>query len=312
MASIKKIQDSITQLTTFLEEYNAAYKIAPDNFSLQLAINSIKGQLTELQQQLYKENLKRATEIIELRFIGNAARFGSLPLLMVGGLTDSFSNAIFEASKYFQFGKKGGKKIEQMINQTIDLRLEEIGKGSTIFYLSAKTSPDLFGNSVIQNTLDHTFELLNSETAEDIINNIPTVGSQSIKHYSNFFKELTADNLSIDITWHTPNEEIKIWRGSRERILSLYNTLNTIQLREPEEINFEGKVITLSLKGKFEILTIYDERLFGTYPNELTDTIKQLHVGDNCKGIIIKTTIYNPATEKEKYEYTLKEIISEG
>lgn len=231
---------------------------------------------------------------------------------MVGGLTDSFSNAIFEASKNFQFGKKGGKKIEQMINQTIDLRIEEISKGSTIFYLSAKTSPDLFGNSVIQNTLDHTFELLNSETSDDIINNISTVGSQSIKHYSNFFKELTADNLGIDITWHTPNEEIKIWKGTREKILALYNTLNTIQLREPEEINFEGKIITLSLKGKFEILTIHNERFFGAYPNELTDTIKQLHVGDSCKGVIVKTIIYNPATEKEKYEYTLKEITVEG
>ncbi len=41
--------------------------------------------------------------------------------------------------------------------KTIDLRLEGIGKGSTILYISGKTSPDLYGNSIIQDTLEDIF-----------------------------------------------------------------------------------------------------------------------------------------------------------
>lgn len=291
-----------------VEKYSINFKKEPKNFSLKLTIDNIRSQIEELQEQLYRENLKREKEIVQLRFKGKMASFGTIPLSMVGGLTNSISNAIFHTSKYYQFGNKGGVRIERAINESIDLRLEGIGKGSTIFYLSAKTSPDLFGNSIIQNSLENTFELFNSESPEQIIENISVVGSRSVKYFSNFFKELTSDDLELDMTWHTPNEDIKNWNGTKEKILALYNTLNTIKLSEPEEITFVGEIITLSLKGKFEILSIEKERFYGTFPNNLTEIIKQLHVGDFCKGIILKTTIFNPATGKEKYEYILQNI----
>ena len=308
MASIKKINETIFQINSFIEENNYALKLDPVNFSKKLTLTNLESQLKDLQHELYAENLKREKEIVELRFIGEQAKFGSLPLSIVGDLTNSFSNAIFQTSKYFQFGKKGGAQIDNIINETIDLRLENIGKGSTIFYLSAKTAPDLFGNSIIQNSLEHTFELLNSDNAETIIDNITVVGSKSIKYYCNFFKELNDDKLTLDITWHTPNEETKVWNGTKDKILALYNTLNRVELDEPEAIDFTGEIITLSLKGKFEIKVNSKEHYYGSYPNILTDNIKQFHVGDFCKGIILRTKIYSPAAEKEKYEYTLKEI----
>lgn len=308
MPSIKKIQDSIEQLRTFASEYSLQLRAEPNNFSLSMTMQSIQNQIEELQYQLYQENLKREKEIVQLRFKGRIARFGTFPLSLVGGLTNSFSNAVFNTSKYFQFGNKGGTKIERVINETIDLRLEGLGRGSTIFYLSAKTSPDLFGNSVIQQSLDNVFELLNSQSEEQIIENINIVGSKSIKYFSDFFEELNNDDLELDLTWHTPNENIKTWEGTKDRILSLYNTLNSIQLSEPEEVDFEGEIITLSLKGRFEIFTVDKERFYGTFPNELIEIIKQLHVGDFCKGVLLKTTIFNAATGKEKYEYTLQDI----
>lgn len=308
MPSIRKIQDSLEQLRAFASEYSLQLKAEPNNFSLSLTLQSIQNQIDELQHQLYQENLKREKEIVQLRLKGRIAKFGTFPLSLVGGLTNSFSNAVFNTSKYFQFGNKGGTKIDRIITETIDLRLEGLGRGSTIFYLSARTSPDLFGNSVIQNSLDNVFELLNSQSEEQIIENINVVGSKSIKYFSDFFEELNNDDLELDLTWHTPNESLRTWEGTKDRILSLYNTLNSIKLSEPEEVDFEGEIITLSLKGRFEIFAVDKERFYGTFPNELIEVIKQLHVGDFCKGVLLKTTIFNPATGKEKYEYTLRDI----
>lgn len=308
MPSIKKIQDSLQELTTFVSEYANLLKAEPSNIAHKLTLQSLESQIAELQHQLYQENLKREKEIVQLRLKGRVAKFGTFPLSLVGGLTNSFSNAVFNTSKYFQFGNKGGVKIDNIINETIDLRLEGLGRGSTIFYLSAKTSPDLFGNSVIQNSLENVFDLLNSQSPEQIIENISIVGSRSIKYYSDFFEELNKDDLELDLTWHTPNETVKNWDGTKEKILSLYNTFNSIKLSEPEEISFEGEIITLSLKGRFEIFSKDKERFYGTFPNELVEQIKQLHVGDFCKGTILKTIIFNAATEKEKYEYILRDI----
>lgn len=308
MASIKRINENISKLSAVLEDYDSLLSKEPENFSIKLTVDNLKSQIKELQDQLHRENLKREKEIVQLRFKGKIAQSGTFPLSLVGGLTDAFSNAIFHTSKYFQYGNKGGVKIDQIINDSIDLRLEGLGKGSTVFYLSAATSPDLFGNSIIQNSLENTFALLNSETTDSLIENISMVGSRSVKYYSNFFKELNNDDLELQLIWHTPNEVVKEWNGTKAKIITIFNTLNSIELTEPEEIAFEGEIITLSLKRKFEILSKDKERFYGTFPNELTEIIKQLHVGAFCKGVILKTTIFNPATGKEKHEYTLLEI----
>lgn len=310
MASIKKITDNIEHLSKMLNESFSVLDKDKDNFAIKLTIDNIKNQIEELQHELYHENLRREKEIVQLRFIGKVAKFGTFPLHLVGGLTDSFSSAIFNTSKFRQFGKKGGKKVDNIVNETINLKLEGIGKGSTIFYLSANTSPDLFGNSIIQSSLENVFTLVSSETAEQLIDNISYVGANSIKYYSDFFKELNKDNLELELKWHTPTESIKEWYGTKEKILTLYNTLNSIKLSEPEEINFIGEIVSLSAKGKFEILSYEKEKLFGSFSNELMESIKQLHIGQGCKGVMLKTTIFNAATNKEKYEYSLKDITS--
>jgi hypothetical protein len=308
MASIKKITENIEQLGKLLTDSFSVLDKDKNNFAVKLTIDNLKHQIEELQHELYHENLRREKEIVQLRFIGKVAKFGTFPLHLVGGLTDSFSNAVFNTSKFRQFGKKGGKKIDTIVNNTINLKLEGIGKGSTIFYLSANTSPDLFGNSIIQSSLDNIFTLVSSETPEQLIDNISYVGANSIKYYSDFFKELNKDDLELELKWHTPTESIKEWYGTKEKILTLYNTLNSIKLSEPEEIDFTGEIIALSAKGKFEILSYDKERFFGSFSNELMESIKQLHIGQSCKGVMLKTTIFNAATNKEKHEYSLKDI----
>lgn len=308
MASIKKITDNIEQLGKLLTDSFSVLDKDKNNFAVKLTVDNIKNQIEELQHELYNENLRREKEIVQLRFIGKVAKFGTFPLHLVGGLTDSFSNAVFNTSKFRQFGKKGGKKIDTIVSNTINLKLEGIGKGSTIFYLSANTSPDLFGNSIIQSSLDNIFTLISSETSEQLIDNISYVGANSIKYYSDFFKELNKDDLELELKWHTPTESIKEWYGTKDKILTLYNTLNSIKLSEPEEIDFTGEIVALSAKGKFEILSYDKERFFGSFSNELMESIKQLHIGQSCKGVMLKTTIFNAATNKEKYEYSLKDI----
>jgi hypothetical protein len=308
MASIKKLQENIDSLSNLVSKYDSQLVENKENHAVKLTLDNIKSQIEELQKELYYENIKREKEIVKLRFIGQFARFGTLPLELVGNITNSFFKAIFNSSKYFQYGNKGGARIDKLITQTIDLRLEGIGRGSTIFYLSAKTSPDLFGNSIIQGSLENTFGLLNSETVDQTLDSISKLGSRSIKYYSNFIKELTQDDLELELSWHTPTETVKIWEGKKQQMLTLYNTLNSIKFLEPEEIDFEGEIITLSLKGKFEILTWDKERIFGTFPINLLDEIKQLHIGDSCSGTILKTTFQNPVTGKNRYEYLLSKF----
>jgi hypothetical protein len=308
MSLIGRISRNVEQLKELLSSVSQEIALIPDDFALSLKYNSLKNQLEDLQNQLYQENLKREKEIIQIRLIGSTANFGTLPLDFVSGITHNFSNSLFNTSRYLQFGKKGGKKNEKIIKETIDLRLENIGRGSTIFYISGKTSPNLFGESILQNSLENTFDLFNSKTPDDVTENISNVGGNSLKFISKFLKELTNDDLECDLKWNSPDDREFIWHGKKEKILSLYNTINKLEISEPEEIEFEGELITISAKGKFEIETLDKKRLFGTFSIDLLEKIKDFNIRDYCKGVITKTTIYNPLTEKEKVEYNLTEI----
>ncbi len=308
MELIKKIKDNIEFLETSLQRYFQLSKQDPDNYAYQFTLKSLTQQIKELQFSLYQENIKREREIVKLVFKGGLANYGSIPLKSVGGLTDSFAKAILSTSKYVQFGDTGQRKLDKMIDETVDLRLNGIGQGSTVFYLSALTSPDLTGTSLIQNSLDNVFDLLNTENSETLLDKIYSVGTRSIKHYSSFLKEVTSARLEVDIVWNNPDGLTKKWVGTKEKIVALNQTLSTIKTTEPETIHIVGDIITLSLKGKFEILTADNIKYNGDFPIELTDKIKQLHVGSLCKAIILKTTIINELAKTEKFEYLLKDI----
>lgn len=308
MANLARIKSHIEQLEPMIAQLEASLKASPNDFALKLELSSLENQINDLREQLYRENLKREKEIIELRLIGQTANFGSIPLEFVGGITNNLSSAIFTTSKFKKFGGKGGKKRDRIVQDTVDLRLEGIGRGSTIFYLSGRTSPDLFGNSIIQDTLKNTFELFHSQNPDELIERIGSVGVGSVKYISKFLSELSNDDLDIDLKWHSPDNQEYLWEGRKDNISRLYNSLNQMTISQPVDIDFEGELITISSKGKFEVHTTENTHLFGQFSNDLLEKMKEFHIGDYCKGIITKTTIYNPLTDKEKIEYNLKKI----
>ncbi|RCW23132.1 hypothetical protein [Marinilabilia salmonicolor] len=308
MANIGRIKSHIEQLEPLIVDLQAKQKASPDDFAVKLELSSLENQINDLREQLYRENLKREKEIIELRLIGSTSNFGSIPLDFVGGITNNFSATVFNTSKFVKFGGKGGKKRNRIIQETVDLRLEGIGRGSTIFYLSGKTSPDLFGHSIIQEALKNTFELFQSKNADDLQEKIGNVGVGTIKYVSKFLNELSKDDLDIDLKWSSPEDQEFTWEGRKENILSLYNSLNQMTISQPVDIDFEGELITISSKGKFEVQTNEDTHLYGQFSNDLLEKMKEFHIGDFCKGIISKISIYNPITDKEKVEYNLKTI----
>lgn len=308
MSSIRRIKSNLENLEKLIQDLENNLKKNPNDFSLKLKHNALDNQVQDLRDQLYQENLKREKEIIQIRLIGPEADFGTMPLESVGGITTNFSKSIYKTSKYLKFGKKGGKKRERIIKNTVDLRLEDIGRGSTIFYVSGKTSPDLFGESILQNSLENTFGLFNSQSPDDITDNISNVGNGSLKYISKFLRELNEDHLECDLKWNSPDGKEFEWKGDREKILSLYNTINTITISEPEIIEFEGELITISAKGKFELYTVEKQRIVGNFSNDLLPKMEEFHIRDYCKGVLEKTTIFNPITDKEKIEYNLISI----
>ncbi len=179
----------------------------------------------------------------------------------------------------------------------------------TIFYVSAKTSPDIFGKSLIQNSLENTFELFASNNEIELMENIEKVGVKNSKYFSNFLDELVKDDLEIELTWENPDYETREWIGNKDKILMFTNTFKNIEITEPETISFKAELITLSLKNIIEIKDIDSGQIFSVKCTSLfTKILKELHIGEHRDLTISKITIINTVSQKEKIEYNLVEI----
>lgn len=308
MVSYKLLQERIITVQETISAYEVNLFNDPDNFGLQIQTDNLRSHLADLQNQLYNENLKRDREIIKLRFMGEITKRGSLPLYTAGKLSEYFSKGLFESAKYFQYGNKTGRKIDENIIKEIDLRLEGVSSGSAVLIISAKISPDLSGNSVIQNSLNNTFGFFSREEPQEVIEEVSNLGSRSVKYFNQFLSELEKNDLEVDYSWIMPEAVEKRWEGTKAKISVLRSTLNTLEISEKEESDFSGEIIMLSSKGKFEIMTDDKLILAGKFPNELLQKIKSFHIGERCNGKYWRTSIINRNTNKENSEFTLVDI----
>lgn len=308
MSSINNLTENIQRVSNLIDSYSVLLQEKPNDLALSLSIGGLENQLRDLQFRLQKENEDRFKEVIELRLIGNSARSGSIPLMMLGEITSPFGSAIINASKFIQYGTDKGKAIDNVVKSTIDLRLEGVGIGSTILYISGKTSPDLFGNSLLQTSIKESYNFLESQTPEELFNKIPTIGIKSVKNFATFFKTLAKEDLELDLGWESPLDRRFEWKADHNRITGLYQTLNKITVADPELKHFRGEIIAMSSRGKIEIFTFDNERIVASFPLELIAKVKSLHLGDKCKGSLLKSTYYNESTGMEKSDFTLNDI----
>src|SRR5690554_4584201 len=105
MESISKLNKNIEYLQLQIEELKSLLKNDSNDFALNLQIENYKSEIENLQKSLYNANLKRNKEVIALRLKGSIARNGTFPLESVGGITNSFSDALYKTSQFLQYGK---------------------------------------------------------------------------------------------------------------------------------------------------------------------------------------------------------------
>jgi len=307
MNEIQKIQNQIDETAKMLLQYETFLSEEPDNFSHKLSINSLKAQLTELEKQLRIEKAKRDKEVIEIRLKGRTAN-GTLPLEVLAKLADGLSGTVLNASYFIQFGRKMQKSKEKQVHDIVDLRLAGISTGSTKLFITANTAPDLFGRSIAEESLKHSFNLLQSESPEDLTESASKVGKESVKKLYKFLTSISNAELEVDLNWSSPTNERYEWQGSTQNLLKVAQSLTNIQMSEPEVIEFSGELITISLRGNFEIKSDVKQTIRGTFPNNLLEEIKTLTIGSFYSGKLEKRIIINLATESEKIYYTLLSI----
>lgn len=136
------------------------------------------------------------------------------------------------------------------------------------------------------------------------------VGKTALRSINRFLKSLLDFKLEADFSWFTPLDTDLVWRGNKQKIQTLHDTLTIINEAEPTELNLEGELVTQSLRGqgKFELNTDKGFTISGTVPYDVLAYFVQVRIGSYCKVKVIQTVFTNPQTGRSKSFYELREI----
>lgn len=309
MYSIAKIEELIRFAESTLIRYEKELNQNPKSLFCKGMVLITSQRLAELRNNIVFEKQKREKEIIDLRLKGKLARVGKLPLELLGGFAKNLSETFIEIGRQNQFGNKTGKNYTNQIKNSIDLRFDRIVAGSTHIIITGKTNPDLFGNSILENSLENTFELLNA-TSDQLLDVSNKIGGSGIKKVNKIMALAVDNDLEFDLEWEAPNTKVFKWFGDTEKIKSIFNSISKVQIDDPLDVEIQGKIITLSLKGIIEIKED-DKKMYKiNYPLSMLEKVKSHQIGDLCTIICSQKSSKNKITEEEKISFELKEIIT--
>ena len=305
MNIIKNLQKKLEEANKIFKSYELILKNDPDNFAHKLSLGSLKHHISELQEKIKHEKMLRNIEVVEFRLKGTLAKYGSLPLHILGDLSKNLSEAILLASQNIKQGGTTRGRIPKDIINTLDLRLAGISPGSTKIFITGSTSPDLFGNSLLENSLENTFKLLKSETPEKLTESVSTMGIRGVNKIKGLLKTLDKSDLEAEMIWSSPSQQNYHWIGKKNVILTMSNSLDSIKSTEPELFQITGKLVMGSLKGQFEIEDKSGQSYKGRFPSALVNDIEKLHLGQIVETTIEMNSIINESTGQEKINYKL-------
>ncbi len=301
MSNIDNLRRQIDSVSRMVASYEQSGETG--NIARNLSVVTFQQHLEDLRSQLNVEMTLREKEIIEIA-LDEPDNPGTISLRLLSRIAGNFGQAVSQAGRFIKHGTVKGP-VPADIAQAMDLRLADLVAASTHLFVTAKTNPDPYGNSLAEDSLRNTFHVLQSENAEQLTDAVATVGHSATSALRRLLKEVARDNHVLSISWRPPEGEEVKWEGGPEEMARIAQSLEDFSRIEPEEVNVEGRVITVSLRDPL-IIEADDGAVFSAAASlSAMPTIQETTPGMRRKATLLRNITRNNATGREKITYTL-------
>nr|WP_320125375.1 hypothetical protein [uncultured Shewanella sp.] len=307
--SIQKLESKINETEQLIE--HKRNQSNSESFALALSLKSLESHLEDLRLQLMHAKQQREKEVIELRLIGGEVNNGTVPLDILANLAKTFSGLISSASAKIKLGQDVSGVIPFDVTQPLNLRFADISHGSSRLFITGDSSPDLFGDSLLENSLQGLFDLLSQDLNEGISDQVHYMGLRSIHNLAEFLKVLRKRSIELELSWIAPNEKKHLWYGRWDKIQTLEKLLDGFSATEPTDAAIEGIIELISKSGKVDIRTSDDELIKVTYSKKLYSEVRKLRLGDFVRLDCKETTVFNASTQESRNKYSLVKVLWE-
>lgn len=294
---IKKAEENLFAKELSLDEKNR-FQVA--------SYNSFKAHLDELRLHLRELQNKREKEILEVRFIGEKAIDGSLPLILHAKLSAGLADSLTALSTRL---KKPKNNPNTKNEAELDLRLAKIVSGSTKFVLSLEINPDLFGWSLSQNTLREWFNFFSHlDSPNELSEASVQLGTKGVNGIKKLLSTLKMNQLDLEIAWDSHLNEKYYWMGTNSKIANALAFLDELMISQPVESTLTGVIHALDRRGKLSLIDS-DNKIYRIhFDRNLMQEIEKLHINQNVTIKTLMRSTNHPAldTTIENYDFIEK------
>jgi hypothetical protein len=311
MRTIRDIDQELSFAKTQLERTTAAFEEHPDDFTYKIQLERDEKNYHSLLAEKIKRQNARHKEIVQLHLEGPTVKRGSIPLSALADLSYTFSGSLTESALQLQYGKERvSAKERDFVNEQLNLCLDRIEVGSTRLFVTGSTNPDLFGQSLMQQSIIGMYDLLETNDAEDLLNKSTNSSRKALRETGKWLKTLGTNRMECELLWDNTDYEIKRWEGTLPRISQMAKSLGQIQATQSSSVPLSGNLITISLRGRgyIEIDIGKKELIRIGIANTQREELNQLELGNMVETTVKKSEFTNVLTRTTRYRYDLEKI----
>ncbi len=248
---------------------------------------------------------------MELRFVGQHMDRGAIPLRFLAKIADPLHKLLSASAYHIRHGKDFSHGLPASWNSILDLRLAAIGYGSTRLFLTGNVTPDLAGDSALQDGLNEIFNLLNAKS-EDLFYSIHRIGPAAARGLTDFLIEVEKEQTAAEFSWTAPDDAQKRWEGRLDEIIRLRAILeSTTETATTINEQLVGIVTLLSDTGRVDIVPDGSSaKIRITYPKSCHEWVAGVSLHQRIHVDVEKTTCFDRTSETEKSTYSLTGPVS--
>ncbi|WP_437216650.1 hypothetical protein [Pectobacterium sp. LFLA-215] len=279
------------------------------SFSEQLALDSIDSHLSELKaQQRELDSSHPLLDFLELRFKGSIVDLGTMPLELLGVISTNLAALVQRATHKISSGKDS-QKVPYDIKSSLDLRLAGFSPGSTRLGVTFSTGVCELVDTVSSRAITEILNLLNSDDATSLINQVAEIGYNSTQNLKKIIEECDKNQINFDVAWIGPfSDGKKFVSVNTQKIKILNERLAATKITQPVTERIVGELASLSKYGKLE-LEVDGERIKASYPIDMLDEIQKSHkIGQKLSLVIEITDIHNDHLGLHRKNYLVKSL----
>ena len=313
MSTVATLQAQIEEAEAQVEAARRASQDAGSSLAMTLSTGSLELYLSQLREELRSCLIDRDVEIVEFRLKGRDAHDGRLPLDLLSEFALNLHRSFYSAAAFRQSGKVV-ERITPSVEQLMDVQFAGIRPGSARVFVSAKSNPDLFGNSLAIDTIKSAFSLLQSDTESFAVEAISEVGPAGARRFRELLQTVLRHKLSLNVAWKDHLDNDHTWKGTPRKLERVTSLLGSVQTVKSDLVELKAVVDGMNQRGRLELKKQErgrksDGKLYRvTYSFDALDIVRSLHLGDVVRATLRRSTVLNQVTRRRQVAYFLEAL----